>query len=119
MRTKLTKTVKLATAGGSPTRVGGDATLGCVREGRGCNVKFLDADVQRPLASASAVADGKRMWSISGLKNLIFYGNLGASTTLLIHTGLVPAGIWEHNRGCLPNPEIEDQRASGRHARQE
>ena len=22
-------------------------------------------------------------------------------------------------RGCLPNPEIEDQRASGRHARQE
>ena len=70
--------------------------LECVREGRRCNVKFLDADVQRPLASASVVADGKRMWSVSGLKNLIFYENLGARTTKLIHMGLVLAGIWEH-----------------------
>ena len=54
--------VKLTTASGSPTRVGGDAMLECVRESRRSNVKFLDADVQRPLASASAVADGKRTW---------------------------------------------------------
>ena len=71
VRTKPTKTMKLATASGSPTRVGRDAMLECVREGRSCNAKFLDADVQIPLASASAVPDNKRMWSVSGLKNLI------------------------------------------------
>ena len=57
--TKPTKTVKLATASGSPTRVGRDAMLECVREGRSCNAKFLDADVQRLLVLVSAVGDGK------------------------------------------------------------
>ena len=59
VRTKPTKTVKLATASGSPTRVGRDAMLECVREGRRCNAKFLDADVQRLLVLVSVVGDGK------------------------------------------------------------
>ena len=56
MRTKPTKTVKLATAGRSP-RSCRQRRHEFVQEGRRCNAKF-DADVQRPLA-ASATADGK------------------------------------------------------------
>ena len=56
-RTKSTRTVKLAAANGSPIRAEGDARLEFVRDGKKCSVKFLDADVERPLASVSAIVD--------------------------------------------------------------
>ena len=43
-------TVKLAAANGRPIRVERDAKLEFVRDGKTCNMKFLDADVKRPLA---------------------------------------------------------------------
>ena len=57
MRTKAAKTVRLAAASGSPLHVEGDARLAFVRDGKKCNMKFLDADVERPLASVSAIVD--------------------------------------------------------------
>ena len=56
-RTKSKKAVKLAAANGSPIRVEGDARLEFIRDGMKCSVKFLDADVKRPLASVSAIVD--------------------------------------------------------------
>ena len=53
--------MKLAAANGSPIHVQRDARLEFVRDGKHCNMKFLDADVKRPLASVSAIAD----WGIS------------------------------------------------------
>ena len=50
---RATKTVRLAAASSSPLRVEGDARLEFVRGGKKCNMKFLDADVKRPLASVS------------------------------------------------------------------
>ena len=54
-RTKSKKAVKLAAANGSPIRVEGDARLEFIRDGMKCSMKFLDADVKRPLASVSAI----------------------------------------------------------------
>ena len=48
------KTVRLAAASGSPMHVEGDAKLEFDRTGKKCSMKFLDADVQRRLASVSA-----------------------------------------------------------------
>ena len=42
---------------GSPTRVEGSARLEFVLDGKKCNMKFLDADVKRLLASVSAVVE--------------------------------------------------------------
>ena len=56
-RTKSKKAVKLAAANGSPIRVEGDARLEFIRDGMKCSIKFLDADVKRPLASVSAIVD--------------------------------------------------------------
>ena len=56
-RTKSKKAVKLAAANGSPIRVEGDARLEFIRDGMKCIMKFLDADVKRPLASVSAIVD--------------------------------------------------------------
>ena len=53
--------VNLAAANGMTFRVEGD-----VRKGKNCCMKFLDADVKRPLASVSAITDGGkqgRVWS--------------------------------------------------------
>ena len=52
------KEVKLVAASGSSIRVEGDAKLEFTREGKKCCMKFLDADVKRPLASVSAIVDG-------------------------------------------------------------
>ena len=54
-RTKATKTVRLAAANASLIRVEGEARLefGTIRS----NMQFLDADVERPLASVSAIVD--------------------------------------------------------------
>ena len=49
--------VKLAAANGSPIHVEGNAELNFQRGGRTCSMKFLDADVQRPLAAVSAIVD--------------------------------------------------------------
>ena len=56
-RTKSKKAVKFAAANGSPIRVEGDARLEFIRDGMKCSMKFLDADVKRPLASVSAIVD--------------------------------------------------------------
>ena len=56
-RTKRRKNVRLTAANGSAIHVEGDATLQCKRGGRMCAMKFLDADVQRPLGAVSAIAD--------------------------------------------------------------
>ena len=55
--TKLTRTVNLAAATGSPTRVEGNARLEFVRDGKKCSLRFLDPDVERPLASVSTIVD--------------------------------------------------------------
>ena len=55
-RTKATEAVRLAADGG-PIRVEGDARVEFVRDGKKCNMKLLDADVQRPLASVSGTVD--------------------------------------------------------------
>ena len=47
----------LAEANGSPRRVEGDARLEFVWDGKKCNTKFMDANVERPLASVSAIVD--------------------------------------------------------------
>ena len=49
--------MKLAAANGSPIRVEGYSNLAFERGGRRSNMKFLDADVRRPLASVSAIVD--------------------------------------------------------------
>ena len=41
----------------SVNAVEGDARLTFVREGKKCNMKFSDADVQRPLASVRPIVD--------------------------------------------------------------
>ena len=56
-RTKSKKTVKLAAANGSPIEVDGDALLQFERGGRRCAMRFLDADVKRPLGAVSAIVD--------------------------------------------------------------
>ena len=55
--TTATKTVRLTAGSGDPIRVEGDAKLEFVWDGRKCTMKFLDADVKRPLASVSATVD--------------------------------------------------------------
>ena len=56
-RTKSKKAVKLTAANGSPIRVEGDARLEFIRDEMKCSMKFLDADVKRPLASVRAIVD--------------------------------------------------------------
>ena len=56
-RTKSKKAVKLSAANGISIRVEGDARLEFIRDGMKCSMKFLDADVKRPLASVSAIVD--------------------------------------------------------------
>ena len=50
-------TVRLAAASGSPIHVERDARLEFARDGKKCNMQFLDADVRRPQASVSAIVD--------------------------------------------------------------
>ena len=57
VKNKGTKKVKLAAANGSPIHVEGEATLNFKRGGKQCAMKFLDADVKRPLAAVSAIVD--------------------------------------------------------------
>ena len=47
--------MRQAAASDNPIHVEGDAKLEFVRDGKTCNMKFLDADVKRPLASVSAI----------------------------------------------------------------
>ena len=47
----------LVAASGSPIHVEGDERLELGREGKKCNMKFLDAEVKRLLASVSAIVD--------------------------------------------------------------
>ena len=54
-RTKATKTVRMAAVSGSPIHIEGDARLEFVRDGKRCNMKFVDAAVRRPLTSVSAM----------------------------------------------------------------
>ena len=54
-RTEAMKTVRLRAGNSSPIHVEGDARLGFVRDGKKCNMKFLDSDVKRPLASICAI----------------------------------------------------------------
>ena len=56
-RWKSKKLVSLAAASGSAVWLSGDAKLEFVRRDRKCSLKFLDADVNRPLASVSAIVD--------------------------------------------------------------
>ena len=56
-RTKVTKLVRLAAASDSPIHVEGDGRLEFARKGDMCNMKFLDADVIRPLLSVIAIDD--------------------------------------------------------------
>ena len=56
-KTKAAKTAKLAAANGSAMHVEGDAKLEFVRTDKKCSMNFLDADVQRRLASVSATVD--------------------------------------------------------------
>ena len=56
-RKKATNTLRLAAASGSPIRGEGDARLEFVVDGKKCNMKFLGAVVERPLASVSAIVD--------------------------------------------------------------
>ena len=55
-RTKSKKAVELAAANGSPIRVEGDARLEFIRDGMK-SMKFVGADVKRPLASVGAIVD--------------------------------------------------------------
>ena len=70
-RTKSKKAVKLAAANGSPIRVEGDARLEFMRDGMKCSLKFLEADVKRPLACVFCsnlslfVRDRKEVYSAS------------------------------------------------------
>ena len=57
VRSKGTRKVKLAAANGSPIHVEGEATLNFSKGGKRCAMKFLDADVKRPLAAVSAIVD--------------------------------------------------------------
>ena len=57
VRSKGVKKVKLAAANGSPIHVEGEVTLNFSRGGKRCAMKFLDADVKRPLAAVSAIVD--------------------------------------------------------------
>ena len=56
-RSKSKRIVRLAAANGSALRVEGDAKLEFVHGGRQCCMKFLVADVKRPVASVSAIGD--------------------------------------------------------------
>ncbi len=56
-RSKLMKQVKLAASNGSDIQVKGEAELAFEQKGKRCTLKFLDADVKRPLASVSAIVD--------------------------------------------------------------
>jgi hypothetical protein len=56
-RTKTGKNYKLAAANGSVIRVEGEARLDFQRAGTSCCMKFLDADVKKPLAAVSAMVD--------------------------------------------------------------
>ena len=56
-RPKSKKAVKLAAANGSHIRVERDARLEFIRDGMKCSMSFLDADVKRPLASVSSIAE--------------------------------------------------------------
>ena len=58
VRTRGTTQVKLAAANGTPIQVDGEAALHFRRGRRQCAMKFLDADVKRPLGSVSAMVDG-------------------------------------------------------------
>ena len=58
VRTKGAAPVKLAAANGTPIQVDGEAALHFKRGKRRCAMKFLDADVKRPLGSVSAMVDG-------------------------------------------------------------
>ena len=49
-----------ATQNPTTIRVEGDVKLELMREGKKCCMKFLDADVKRPLASVSAREHGRR-----------------------------------------------------------
>ena len=57
IRSRLRKPVKLAAANGTPIRVEGEAVLEFRRGDRKCAMKFIDADVRRPLASVAAMVD--------------------------------------------------------------
>ena len=55
-RTKATKTVRMAAVSGSPIRIEGDARLEFVRDGKMCNMTFVDTAARRPLTSVSAMS---------------------------------------------------------------
>ena len=56
-RSKLAKPVRLAAANGTEIEVKGAADLDFLRADRKCSMRFLDANVKRPLASVSAIVD--------------------------------------------------------------
>ena len=76
-RTKATKTVRLAAASGCPRRVERDARLEFVEEGKKCNMKFLDADVKRSMASVSANLDAGTIVVFGPWESYIENTNIG------------------------------------------
>ena len=53
--------MRQAAANGGPIHVEGDARLDSVRDDMKCSMKFLVADVKRPLASVSAIVDERNI----------------------------------------------------------
>ena len=60
-RTKATKAVRLAAASDCRIHVEEDARMEFVRDGKKCNMKFLDADAKRPLASVHVMVDERNV----------------------------------------------------------
>ena len=56
-RQKAKENVKLMAANGSPIKVEGEAILNFTRGKKRCEMKFLDADVRKPLGAVSAIVD--------------------------------------------------------------
>ena len=58
VRTQLKKNIRLAAANGTSLAVKGEAELRSQGpSGKQCSMKFLDADVKKPLASVSSIVD--------------------------------------------------------------
>ena len=56
-RRKARENIKLMAANGSPIKVEGEAILNFTRGETRCEMKFLDADVRKPLGAVSAIVD--------------------------------------------------------------
>ena len=57
MRTKSSQTQKQAAASENPIHAVGDSKWVFVRDGKRCEMKFLDADIRKPLVLATSTVD--------------------------------------------------------------